>query len=320
MYLLIHKNYNITEFVRKKSSERERRRASSQDIMTAAEHALMEDSNTKGFEDYTGLVTPLTTPYNNNEDNISSPFKIPMMKSRSKSAILSDEEHDHGSITSPNGAYPIDFQDNLHSHPGAHPRSKPSSITPSITRPIHHNKTQSLDSLNINQDPTSRMHRELGARRNAGGNSMMSGPLSNFSINSAATQSQSSLTTDVNRIHHTTHFNGNDNININNFYTTTREPNLSMSAIQPSLLGVPNGTNGGQFPRVSSTSSDFAHLLEHGFRKDSKTEDNSDYIKWRFSVDGIAGSGTIPTYNSLSSIPIDRVASRDQNDQSLTDL
>ena len=106
--------------------------------MAAAEYALIEDSNTKNLEDYTGLVTPLATPCNN-LSALTSPFnKIPMLRSKS-------DDNTDDDCTSPNGAYPIDFQDNLRSHPPTHPRSNQGPITSLITKPTH-SRAYSLDS------------------------------------------------------------------------------------------------------------------------------------------------------------------------------
>eukprot|EP00483_Globobulimina_turgida_P006305 UN06315 len=95
-----------------------------------------------------------------------------------------------------------------------------------------------------------------------------------------------------------------------------------MSAIGGSLL-VP-GING-QFPqRISSTSSEWANLVEEKQERYSgggNVFDNEDYIQWRFSHGGSMTNNGVNNglnVNSMSSIPIDRV--NISRDQSLTDL
>lgn len=301
--MLDNPNNSNNKFIREKGTgNTERQRASSQDIMTAAEYALMEDSTTQKFGDFTGGggVTPLATPSTNLHQSPFNKLQSHDMKSAksncSQSSIPSDAEDDTG-LLSPK-FYPHDFED----------RTKP-----------HHSSTKSLDSLSLN---AGKMYRERGARRNAGGASLASGPMSNFNSTGSSSitntfnkDGNGNIQPSQNQMIQDSHFSNNDNINVNNIYTITREPNLSMSAMQPSLLAQPNAP----FPRVSSTSSDFAHLLEYGTRKDSRTkEDSSDYIQWRFSQSGInskdviaaqniAGSSTSGgNFNSMSSIAIDR--------------
>eukprot|EP01084_Bolivina_argentea_P314850 545376_1 len=165
------------------------------------------------------------------------------------------------------------------------------------------------------------------------------GPMSNFNIHSVASQSSTTATPSRNRNNsNNNNYNYNkmavpmigDDINVNQIYT--REPNLSMS-MGPNLL-FPGPNNNAPFPRISSTSSDFTHLIEQDrqrnasqHRNDNIFDENID-INWRFSRGGsmtgndrnnlnvnTAGSST---FNSVSNVPIDRV--ENGSIHSLTDL
>eukprot|EP00484_Ammonia_sp_Unknown_P018103 CAMPEP_0197028258 /NCGR_PEP_ID=MMETSP1384-20130603/7983_1 /TAXON_ID=29189 /ORGANISM="Ammonia sp." /LENGTH=538 /DNA_ID=CAMNT_0042457229 /DNA_START=40 /DNA_END=1656 /DNA_ORIENTATION=+ len=302
-----------TRFVRERQCSRDRE--NSRELAREIEERLMEDSNTHQIEEYGGLVTPIatSTPSNNLRvvampdtkelKHIQSQHgnkcnRVPQKDESKQTAARSKHDSndvdvpDDDELGSPNNAYPLDFEDtsNRSNGAGAH---KQASITPA------HTKSNSLDS---SVAAYNKRHRELGNRRNAGTQSLQPGPMSAFTTTSQS--SQSSMTVTV------PHFASNDNININDIYVATRQPNLSLSAIAP-IISMPtnNATpiNSG-FPRCSSTSSDFQYYLEHGYHRDSKTrEDSSDNIMWgRMSHGSIGNTNPQILGGSMSNIAIER--------------
>eukprot|EP01084_Bolivina_argentea_P176465 305372_1 len=99
--------------------------------------------------------------------------------------------------------------------------------------------------------------------------------MSNFNnIHSVGSQSSTPTTPSRNR----NNYNYNkmpmigDDTNVNHIYTSTREPNLSMS-IGPNLL-FPGPNNNNPFSRISSTSSDFTHLIEQDTQRNTSQHRN----------------------------------------------